>query len=200
LILVAVGTVGMGAALIVLRDGPAPRPVEPSTADLKEQLREPVLTLRRAASAKLAQLGTDAIAVLGPLQEALADPDPIVRAEVAQALARIGPPALAGLIDALDHPDVHVRRSAVHALGIMGPQAAPAVPKLVAALASEDEAVRMGAVRSLTQIGPAGIVALTSELRNGPSNGRAGAAEALGEIGRPLLNEAGGPMSKAMSP
>jgi HEAT repeat protein len=72
----------------------------------------------------------------------------------ADALGRMGPAAVPALIQALQNPDVSVRRKAVEVLGRVGPDAKDAVPELVKLLDDPDEDVRKSAARTLGRIGP----------------------------------------------
>lgn len=73
----------------------------------------------------------------------------------ADALARIGEPALRPLIETLRDPNPQARLNAVRALSKMGPAAREAVPDLARLLRSDpDEQVRQNAARALGQIGP----------------------------------------------
>jgi hypothetical protein len=91
-------------------------------------------TMREAAAVALSRIGEPAVPAL---IEALRSPDPNMRQQSADTLARIGPaasnavPALTAL---LDDPDPRVKKSAVRALGQIGPAAAAAVPSLMRAL------------------------------------------------------------------
>jgi hypothetical protein len=91
-------------------------------------------TMREAAAVALSRIGEPAVPAL---VEALKSPDPNIRQQAADTLARIGPaaanavPALTGL---LEDPDPRVKKSAVRALGQIGPAAATAVPSLMRAL------------------------------------------------------------------
>jgi HEAT repeat protein len=76
-----------------------------------------------------------------------------VRETAADALARIGDPALPALVATLRDPDHSVRAQAARALARMGPKAASAVPELIIALDDSNEEVRQGAARALGQIG-----------------------------------------------
>jgi len=72
----------------------------------------------------------------------------------ADALGRIGQPAVPALSEALADPDAVVRLQACRALAYMGAKAAPAVPQLVKRLyLDSEEAVRLQAARALGQIG-----------------------------------------------
>jgi HEAT repeats len=71
----------------------------------------------------------------------------------ADALGRIGGPAVPALADALTDPNAVVRLQACKALAYMGAKASPAVPELVQRLYDSEEAVRMQAANALGQIG-----------------------------------------------
>lgn len=88
----------------------------------------------------LARIGGDAV---GPLVQALNDPEPAVRTAAARALAAIGPEAsqaTPALMQALDDRDHQVRVAAARALGQIGPAAHEAVPALLQVL--REEAIR----------------------------------------------------------
>ena len=60
--------------------------------------------------------------------------------------------AVPGLAQALKHPDVRVRRSALDALEVLGPLALPALPALTQALHDPDRFVRWSAVRAVGKL------------------------------------------------
>jgi hypothetical protein len=72
----------------------------------------------------------------------------------ADALGRIGAPAVPALIDTLQSPVGSVRLKAVEVLARMGPEALAAVPRLIELLDDPDPTVRKAAARALGQIGP----------------------------------------------
>jgi HEAT repeat protein len=72
----------------------------------------------------------------------------------ADALSRIGEPAVPALVGALTDPEVNVRIQAARALARLGPPAKDAVPALTKALDDPDIGVRQNAARALGQIGP----------------------------------------------
>jgi|GEM_PF-2911901 len=78
----------------------------------------------------------------------------------AEALARIGPPAVPSLVQALQHRDPQVRREATRVLMRMGPDAKAAAPELTQLLDDEDELVRKYAAKALGNIGPDAAVAV----------------------------------------
>jgi HEAT repeat protein len=73
--------------------------------------------------------------------EALHAPDPLLRRQAAQALARIGPDArdaVPDLIAALQDGNEEVRKYAARAIGQVGPEARAAVPRLLEELHPAD--------------------------------------------------------------
>jgi len=84
-------------------------------------------------------------------------PAPAPRSEqslAAEALSRIGPPAVPMLVDALRSSDQEVRRQACAVLMRMGPDAKEAVPELVLLLEDADPELRKMAATALGRIGP----------------------------------------------
>jgi hypothetical protein len=71
----------------------------------------------------------------------------------ADALGRIGQPAVPALADSLADTDPFVRLQACHALAYMGAQAKDAVPALTRTLNDSETAVREAAAEALGQIG-----------------------------------------------
>ena len=88
------------------------------------------------------------------LVEALKDPDADVRANLAQALAKIGPPAVESLMAALADPLPERRAGAALALGLLGPTGRPALPKLLDLLDDKDTEVRRQASQSIVRVIP----------------------------------------------
>lgn len=72
----------------------------------------------------------------------------------ADALGRIGAPAVPALVQALQSPEPIVRQRAAEVLARIGPEAASAVPYLVRALHDPHEPVQRMAARALGQVGP----------------------------------------------
>lgn len=103
-----------------------------------------------------------------------------VRWKVAEALAKIGTPAVDPLIAALSHPDDDVRWKAAVALGeIRDPRA---VGPLIRLLSDPDRFVKGRAALALGMIGEKAVGPLITVLREGDGNQRWGAAIALGKI------------------
>jgi hypothetical protein len=73
--------------------------------------------------------------------------------------------ALPGVAEALVHPDVRVRRSAVDVLEMSGTLALPELPALTHALHDPDRFVRWSAVRTLGKLGPTAAVESIGDLK-----------------------------------
>ena len=106
-----------------------------------------------------------------------------LRETAADALARIGPPAVPALVDALHDPDADTRAQAARALARMGRVARDALPALVEALNDPDPRVRHHAARALGQMGPdaaPAIPALVRVLHQGDADSSAAGSTATG--------------------
>lgn len=106
-----------------------------------------------------------------------------IRWKAAEALARIGPPAVEPLIRALGHPDEDVRWKAAVTLGEIGD--ARGIVPLTGLLSDEDRFVRSRAAYALGLIGPPAIPALSAALPTGPVCVKRGIVGALGKIRDP---------------
>jgi HEAT repeat protein len=88
----------------------------------------------------------------------LASPDGVQRIKAREHLVRIGKPAVAALIDALQSPSAHARWESAKALSeLRDPRAAAA---LVDALEDEESAVRWLAARALVALGREALIPL----------------------------------------
>ena len=100
------------------------------------------------------------------------------------------------LISAIEDPNEYVRRSAIPALGDIGPEAKICVKKLIEILSSNDLQMRRAAAYSLGKIGPAAISSvpkLIDLLEKAEKEEQKAVAWALGIIGHeaaPLLEKA----------
>jgi HEAT repeats len=106
-----------------------PPPVEASPSDRREQRQTGLITWPPVAQWGLPETSAD-------------------------ALSRIGEPAVPALVGALSDPEVNVRVQAARALARIGPPAKAAVLALTKALDDPDAGVRQNAARALGQIGP----------------------------------------------
>jgi hypothetical protein len=84
----------------------------------------------------------------------------------ADAIARIGAPAVPELRRSLRSPDPNVRLRAIDVLSRVGSDAEPAVPDLIQLLDDEDPRVRRAAARTLGRIGPAAAEAVPALMRS----------------------------------
>jgi HEAT repeat protein len=106
--------------------------------------------------------------------------------DAAEALGRIGAPAVPALITQLGDKDVYIRKHAAWALRRMGPQAKAAVPALVAVSKDGNAVLRGFTVGALGKIGPearGAAPALIDRLQDTDAKIRKLAAWGLGSIG-----------------
>lgn len=122
--------------------------------DLIATLRAKQPQQRLSALRSLGRLGPLAAEALNAVQLCLHDEEATIREAAAQTLGLMGPIAIPHLRVALSHPDRHVRRHAVWALGKFGPAAHAAVPELCRALTDTDQRTCTGAAQALGEIGP----------------------------------------------
>lgn len=133
-----------------------------------------------AAAIALGKLGDQALPGLRGL---LAHPDSDHRWWAARALAEVeSGAAVAALIDTCADRDPDVRACAIHALGLFGAQAAPAIPTLIQRLADSSAYVGQLAADSLALIGKEATLALVDALKNGTPSVRGRAARALAQL------------------
>ncbi len=85
---------------------------------------------------------------------ALNDPDPDVRANLSQALAKIGPAAVEPLVEALANTVPERRAGAAAALGLLGPTAKSALPQLLNLLDDKENEVRRQASQAIVRVLP----------------------------------------------
>ncbi|HET7558975.1 MAG TPA: HEAT repeat domain-containing protein, partial [Limnochordia bacterium] len=155
----------------------------------------------------LGRRAQEAAVAIPLLKGALDDPEPAVRADAAQALAKLAdktldPSALQGLVLALADADVSVRTPAVNGIErLTGRLADPAVDAvfggavgdaaakaLAAALLDEDVGVAGVAAQALGELGPraaAAVPQLQAALMSPHSNIASDVAKALAKLGPP---------------
>ncbi len=164
-------------------------------ARLKERRDVPALvrllergdpSVRHLAAGALGDLGDPG--ALSALLAALAGPDEEgVRWRAAEGLARLGGPALSGLLALAEDSDPDVRWKAIVALGDIGdPRAAPT---LRGRLADPDRFVRGRSVSSLARLGTPCLPLMLDALADADPRVRQGAAEVLGQVGDPSAVE-----------
>lgn len=155
--------------------------IEPVTKILKE---DPDFTIRRIAAFVLGKIGKkESVEVL---VDALGDNNPDVRKSAAQALNRIGEPAIPLLIRALGNISKDVRASAVWSLSKMGPIV---VAPLLESLHSDVKDIRASAVWALSKVGEVSIPGLIDKMNNSEKNVRESAIWGLAKIGEPAVRK-----------
>jgi HEAT repeat protein len=106
-----------------------------------------------------------------------------VRWKAAEALSKIGDPAVGSLTPLLQHPDDDVRWQAAIVLGEIGNT--DAIEPLIFLMEDEDRYVRSRAAVALGLIGKPAVKRLINVLKDGSVRTRCGAASALGQIKDP---------------
>jgi HEAT repeat protein len=147
-------------------------------------LKDPSEHVRRAAARGLFELHAPRETVVAAMGDLLADKDPVVRSNVADALASLGAAAVPRLTKALENNDM--QSLAVEVLRRLGPQAMDAVPALVLELKDPDPDYRREVEFALAAIGPdakAAVPALVEHMTSDEPKVRYTACYALGKIG-----------------
>jgi HEAT repeat protein len=127
-------------------------------------LKDDNIEVRRKAVWALSQVQPQPEAAIPLLVAALSDDDSDVREAAAEALARYGKSAVPALRKQLDAKELEQRHLAVRALGLVGPDAADAVPQLRAFLLDPNSGLQDGAAIALSQQGAKGIPPLVEAL------------------------------------
>ncbi len=118
---------------------------------------------------------------IGPLMELLTgDQYSSIRWKAAEALAKIGSPAVTPLITALSHRNDDVRWKAAIALGEIGD--ARAIGPLIDLLKDDDRFIKGRAAYALAKIGSAAVEPLITSLQTGDGSLRWGSVISLGKI------------------
>lgn len=126
-----------------------------SSDDLRTQL---------GAAAALRELGPKAQKAVPALIIALDDRDPKVARAAQNALVKIVPKDLKGLIGALNSPSRVTRLRAVSIIHDLGEKASGATSALIGSLTDEENLIRQAAKSALGAMGPKGIPSLTKGL------------------------------------
>ena len=142
----------------------------------------------------LARLGHKAIP---GLQVALLQGTPYLRLQAAQAMAMLGEPSVAPLVECLTNPNLEIRLVSVQSLGAMQARAEPAVPDLIKALNIKPEMKKYPDIPThhwqeyaqhvalaLGAIGGSAIPNLITVLQGDDQEMHAAAAIALSQMGK----------------
>jgi HEAT repeat protein len=140
----------------------------------------------------------EAVEALGELRDPAATPALMgaltgdqysgIRWKAAEALAKIGTPAVPSLLAVLAHPDEDIRWKAAVTLGEIGDTRA--IPPLVELLGDRDRFIRSRAAYALGLIGAPAVGSLREAASHGDADFRRGAVAALGKIEDPAATEA----------
>ena len=143
--------------------------------------------VRMPALRAIGAIGPEAAPAIDRLVKLLNHDDPTVRMWTTFALSGIGKQAVEALAKALDDEAWYVARLAADKLGVMGPEAKAAAPRLGKQASHTNGDCAYWATKALEQMGPdaaEAAPALVKALSHPTSAGtRYGAADALGAIG-----------------
>jgi HEAT repeat protein len=161
-------------------------PAKSATPEILKALADPSPAVRRKAAYALGRIDADPEAVVESMVAAMADKDNDVRQAIAEALPKMPAAAVPALNKALKENNKDLVPMAIHILGKIGPEAAPAIPNLEAILL----AYKFGAAEAadaLAGIGAPAIKTLASAAGNDNVNVRNHAVQALHKIGAPAI-------------
>jgi HEAT repeat protein len=133
--------------------------------DLIQQLSSNDFHVRQRAAKQLGNLGLAARDAVPGLGKLLHDAYPDVRSSAAKALGQIGTLAVPTLFEALKDPEIKSRAQIANALAWIGPPAKEAVPVLTDLLKSNWEPARIEALIALGEIGTDSQATLSSVVR-----------------------------------
>jgi HEAT repeat protein len=152
---------------------------------LFEQIKPGRTTSRRIGAARaLSILGPTAVAAVPELMVALTD-NSEVRWAAAQALARIGGPAIAAMAQATTSTNAAVRHAAVYGLGEAGTNAVAATSALFDRVLDPNESVRASALYSLSRVGSGGLPVVLAGFSDNDAARREAAVKALKAMNNP---------------
>jgi hypothetical protein len=140
---------------------------ESAVPALLEALEDEILAVRLAAAQSLARLG--AAEAVGPIMKALDIPGEMPQRRVAEAVAELGPRAIAPTLAILNEPTTSESQLAVAArvCGLL--HADKAVPRLVDLLKNNSLEVRLNSVRALAAIGDSSAIPAIARLAKDPA-------------------------------
>ncbi len=176
---------GMIAAWAIAKSNPDDKKAaERAVTLLVGGLKDPNKLVRAAAARGLFELHAPHETVVAAMGDLLADKDPTVRSNVAEAFATLGEKAVPRLIKALESDDT--QGLAVEVIRRLGPKAKDAVPALILELKDPDPEYRREVEFALAAIGPdakEAVPALVEHMTSDDPRVRYTACYALGKIG-----------------
>jgi HEAT repeat protein len=178
--------VALAAAAEVERLGPKAGALVPEMVALLKHRDRPV---RLRAARAVSRMGSAARPAVPALGELLKAGDGRVKGEdeIAEALKRLGPDAVAALpalIEELPRLEKMSPHPVLETIGNFGPRAKPALPALLRLLEDREAWCHHDdVIKVLGEIGPEGVPALLTQLGKSSEYTRAHAAQALGRIG-----------------
>jgi HEAT repeat protein len=122
-------------------------------APLANGLGDSYAAVRLVAAARLHLLGSVAAPAAKQLAAALADDDQRVREKAAEALIRIGAPAVEVVMPQLAASNIEAKKLALACLAKLGPAAKPAIPAIEKCQSDADPVVKQLAEAALKRIG-----------------------------------------------
>ena len=174
--------------LLQIQDSAVGKLVWNNARNLPVQARKSVLqtvrpptagTVRTAAARSLGIIGTNASTAIPKLIYAFTDSDRAVSMAASDALARIGPAAVAQLTSAASDSNSTVRYWSIRSIGLIGPAASNAIPQLIQHLGDQNSDVSSSAASALAQLGPPAILPTLDTVAHGRGPIRQGAAKAI---------------------
>jgi HEAT repeat protein len=145
----------------------------------------------------MAEMGHDAQAAIPALLQAWRKPDAVLGKQVADALAKIGPPSsddCGVLNDAFKDDRREARMYAARSLLRLGPAGQKALPGLLAGCSDSDQEVRLTCLQALTRVSDTGnkevLGELVKALRDPAASVRKQAARSLKQAGRKAWTDA----------
>ncbi len=173
--------------------------IHPRMVKALKELRSDDGNARHNAAIDICNLGRARIKpALPELVKALDNPDVTVKRTLLRAISYLGPdakPAMPKLHALLKDggQDVMVRAGAAFAIGLIGEEAAVAVPDLVKAAGAGNPNLKRAGIRALGEIGPkavAGVPVLTRALADSDMRTARQAFVSLGDIGSGAISAA----------
>lgn len=162
------------------------RQIPPSTRRyLFEKIKPGRTTSRRVGAARaLGILGPVAVEAVPELMIALTD-NSEVRWAAAQALAKIGGPAIPALTQATTSTNTQVRHATVYGLGEAGTNAVSATGALFERVLDSNGTVRASALYSLSRMGEGGVPVVLAAFADNDARRREAASNAIKAMNKP---------------